>query len=117
MTSLVLKNTTDVLKNWGGVDVPASGQYQIIEVDRLRLLSDAAFIIDLIAQNAIINDTIRDLSFYDAIPTLRGTEQTFSVKSVPENNRILIKQNEQLIVKQYMRVDGLLVVQGELVII
>jgi len=62
MATLIVKNTTLTDKNWGGLAIPASSQWTMQEVERIRLQSDAAFLADLAAGDAVINNGDDDLN-------------------------------------------------------
>jgi len=57
----IVKNTDSVDHVWGGILIPAAGQYTLQEVDRIRFLSDEDFITDLNADLAVVNNGDIDL--------------------------------------------------------
>ena len=61
MVTTIVKNTDSVEHEWGGRIYAASSQYAIEEVDRIRLLSDIAFLTDLNSAVAVINNGDIDL--------------------------------------------------------
>ena len=69
---MILKNTTLVTKNWGGIEVLASSQYNIQQVDIQRLLADTVFYVDLQSGDAVINDGTQDLLAVEAVFFLQG---------------------------------------------
>lgn len=68
---ITLKNTTAFAQSWGGKDIPATSEIDIEEVDRLRLLSDTAFITALYAGEAVVADSEYDLTPRIAIGLLQ----------------------------------------------
>lgn len=69
--ALYLKNTTVVLKQWGGIEIAAAGSYTVQDVDRLKLLSDVTFLSDLTAGYAVINDGVGDVAALTGVTLLR----------------------------------------------
>jgi len=69
---MILKNTTGSTKNWGGIEVLASSQYNIQQVDIQRLLADQVFYVDLQSGDAVINDGTQDLLTVEAVFFLQG---------------------------------------------
>lgn len=61
MASVIIKNTDLVDNNWGGILVPASSQYTMQEVDRIRFQSDEDFLTALSSAVAVINNGDDDL--------------------------------------------------------
>lgn len=72
MATIVVKNNTAGIKNWGGRQYLASTQYTIEEIDKLRLLTDSLFISDVNSGNAIITDGTTDLSASVGLARLGG---------------------------------------------
>lgn len=59
---IIVKNTDVAEHIWGGIVIPASGQYMLQEVDRIRFLSDDHFLTSLDADVAVINDGTNDMT-------------------------------------------------------
>lgn len=60
--AVIIKNTTNSIKTWGGLEYPANSQYSAEEVDRYRLLSDSQFLSDLSDGYAVVNNGSVDLT-------------------------------------------------------
>ncbi len=61
LTVVIIKNTDSIDHEWGGIVIPATSQYSMQEVDRIRFKSDQNFLVALDSALAIINNGDDDL--------------------------------------------------------
>lgn len=69
---ILIKNATQVQKTWCGQEIEAQSSYQIEDSKKIVWSNDEAFISDLFAGYAVVNDGFSDLSFGAAINLLKS---------------------------------------------
>lgn len=72
--NIKIKNNTLIEKSWGGRIYEATTEYDIEEVDRLRLVSDPIFMADLYAGDAVVSDAEYPLSLRIALGALQNNQ-------------------------------------------
>ena len=73
--TIIVKNKTALEVVWGGRTYEALEEYLIEDVDRLRLLSDSAYVTALLSGNSVINDGDSDLTARIGIGLLQNNNQ------------------------------------------
>lgn len=104
--AMIVKNTTNAQKSWGGFDIPANSQYSMQAVDVIKFGGDISFHEALISGEAVLNDGFTDLLATQAAMHMRtyypsgiagGTDGTLIGNNGDRLKLDVLLQNDQML--------------------